>query len=132
MFLYKCKWCGGRLGQIYHILVHECGEMKQLWVPTCTNQTHQGRRTRVVLDFRNSQKAMDFRWVCKDCGQTIRQITRWCDKCSDTNGDVTSGGGADDGEGGINLEDCKPRIDKGNTDVKIFKFSETRCLLPCH
>jgi len=78
---HKCRWCGGRLGQIYHILVHECGEMKQLWVPSCRNKIHRGKQTKVVLDFRSSQKAMDFSWVCRDCGQPIKPIIRQCRKC---------------------------------------------------
>jgi len=78
---HKCRWCGGRLGQIYHILVHQCGEVKQLWVPKCSNEVHQGKETRVILDFRGSQKAMDFRWLCKDCGQPIKPILRYCDRC---------------------------------------------------
>jgi len=80
---YKCKWCGGRLGQIYHVLVHQCGEMKSLWVPQCDNPLHNGKSTPVQLDFRGSQKAMDFRWRCMSCGGAInRPIYRRCDKCS--------------------------------------------------
>ena len=84
---YKCAWCGGRLGQIYHVLVHQCGEMKQLWVPSCDNPIHKGQATRVKLDFRGSQKAMDFRWVCMKCkGAIDRPIYRRCDRCSGGNG----------------------------------------------
>ena len=80
---YKCRWCEGRLGQIYHVLVHQCGEMKQLWVPQCDNPVHKGKPTRVMLDFRGSQKAMDFRWRCIDCGSAInRPIYRRCERCS--------------------------------------------------
>ena len=36
-----------------------------------------------MLDFRGSQKAMDFRWTCMDCKSAInRPIYRRCDKCS--------------------------------------------------
>ncbi|MFW9996435.1 MAG: hypothetical protein ACFFD4_30610, partial [Candidatus Odinarchaeota archaeon] len=81
---YRCKWCGGRLGQIYHVLVHRCGEMKQLWVPKCDNPIHKGTQTRVMLDYRGSQKAMDFRWKCMDCGNAIkRPIYRKCERCSE-------------------------------------------------
>lgn len=81
---YKCRWCGGRLGQIYHVLVHQCGEMMQLWVPQCDNPIHNGKMTPVKLDFRGSQKAMDFRWKCMDCGSAInRPIYRRCKKCAE-------------------------------------------------
>ncbi len=74
-----CRWCGGRLTQIYHVLVHECGNLKSLWVPRCGR--HAGSPSRVVLDFRGSQKARDFRWVCRDCGSELRPINRPCDRC---------------------------------------------------
>jgi hypothetical protein len=76
----SCRWCGGRLIQIYHVLVHECGNLKSLWVPTCPR--HGTNPSRVFLDFRSSQKARDFRWVCKDCGSELRPINRPCDWCS--------------------------------------------------
>lgn len=80
---YKCRWCGGRLVQIYHVLVHQCGEMMQLWVPQCDNPIHKGQQTPVKLDFRGSQKAMDFRWKCMSCGGAInRPIYRTCKRCS--------------------------------------------------
>lgn len=80
---YKCRWCGGRLGQFYHVLVHQCGEMRSLWVPKCDNPIHKGQQTPVQLDFRGSQKAMDFRWRCMNCGSAInRPIYRRCDRCS--------------------------------------------------
>jgi hypothetical protein len=84
---YKCRWCGGRLGQIYHILVHQCGEMKQLWVPKCNNPIHKGQDTPVMLDLRGSQKAMDFRWKCMNCGSVINKpIYRKCDYCAEKDG----------------------------------------------
>ena len=80
---YKCRWCGGRLGQLYHVLVHQCGDMKQLWVPRCENPIHTDKETPVKLDFRGSQKAMDFRWKCMACGVAInRPIYRRCEYCS--------------------------------------------------
>lgn len=74
-----CRWCGGKLIQIYHVLVHHCGNIKQLWVPACPN--HGGAPSRVMLDFRESQTARDFRWVCKECGAELRPINRTCDVC---------------------------------------------------
>ena len=73
----KCRFCGGRLGQIYHVLVHHCGSMVQLWVPKCkVNPGH-----RVVLDDKGSQKARDFRWKCADCNSEIMPINRNCKVC---------------------------------------------------
>lgn len=80
----SCRWCGGGLIQIYHVLVHECGNLKSLWVPRCGN--HRGSPSRVVLDFRSSQKARDFRWVCRDCGSELRPINRPCDWCKPDGG----------------------------------------------
>jgi hypothetical protein len=77
---HKCRWCGGRLNQIYHVLVHECGNIKSLWVPKCPN--HGNNPSRVKLDFQGSQKARDFRWVCTDCNQELRTISRPCEICS--------------------------------------------------
>ncbi len=74
-----CRFCGGRLIQIYHVLVHHCGNIKALWVPTCPN--HGVSPSRVVLDFRESQTARDFRWVCKDCNTELRPINRTCEFC---------------------------------------------------
>lgn len=82
----RCRWCGGKLTQLYHVLVHECGNLKSLWVPQCNR--HGGKASRVKLDFRDSQKARDFRWVCMDCGSELRSINRPCDWC----------GGGDDSE----------------------------------
>lgn len=91
---YKCRWCGGRLGQIYHILVHQCGEMKSLWVPKCSNPVHKGHDTPVKLDSRGSQKAMDFRWKCIACGGAINvPIYRRCDRCSESIEGGGEGGG---------------------------------------
>ncbi len=91
---HKCRWCGGRLGQIYHILVHQCGEMKSLWVPKCNNPAHQGQDTQVNLDFRLSQKAMDWRWKCMACGSAINvPIYRRCDRCSGSKEGESEGGG---------------------------------------
>jgi hypothetical protein len=77
---HKCRWCGGRLNQIYHVLVHQCGNIKSLWVPKCPN--HGNKPSRVKLDFQGSQKARDFRWVCMDCNQELRTISRTCEICS--------------------------------------------------
>lgn len=77
---HKCRWCGGRLNQIYHVLVHQCGNIKSLWVPKCPN--HGNKPSRVKLDFQGSQKARDFRWVCMDCNQELRSISRQCEICS--------------------------------------------------
>lgn len=74
-----CRWCSGTLVQIYHVLVHECGNLKSLWVPKCEN--HGNELSRVILDFRGSQKARDFRWACLDCGSELRPINRPCDLC---------------------------------------------------
>ncbi len=91
---HKCRWCGGRLGQIYHILVHQCGEMKSLWVPKCNNPAHQGQDTPVELLSRTSQKAMDWRWKCKACGSAINvPIYRRCDRCSGSKEGEGEGGG---------------------------------------
>ena len=40
-----------------------------------------------MLDSRGSQKAMDFRWRCIDCGSAInRTIYRRCERCSQAEG----------------------------------------------
>lgn len=90
-----CRWCGGKLIQIYHVLVHECGHLKSLWVPRCNR--HGNAPSRVILDFRGSQKARDFRWVCRDCGAELRPINRICDWCrpgeesEEKSGEATTG-----------------------------------------
>jgi hypothetical protein len=73
----KCRFCGGRLGQIYHVLVHHCGSMVQLWVPKCKNNPNH----RVVLDDKGSQKTRDFRWKCAECNAEIMPINRNCKVC---------------------------------------------------
>ena len=74
-----CAWCGGKLIQIYHVLVHHCGHLRQLGVPSCKN--HGGKSSRVYLDDRESQRARDFRWICRDCNSDLGILNRVCDVC---------------------------------------------------
>jgi len=114
----RCRWCGEKLRQIYHVLVHECGDMKQLWVPRCENKAHGGKNTKVVLDLRGSQKAMDFRWKCVDCGAALRPINRTC-SCSD-------GSERDNGKGGARMRAIPHRANAAYYTHHITKVSVSR------
>ncbi len=77
--------CGkeGRLRQIYHVFVHECGEIKPLRIPVkgCRCQEHGEKHIR--FDERRSQKSRDFRWTCSKCGREIGSVIRRCECGSD-------------------------------------------------
>jgi len=76
----KCLHCGkaDRFEQIYHILVHECGNMAGLQPRKCTNCHSQAH---MALDLRGSQQARDFRWLCKKCGIGAGPVQRPCSYC---------------------------------------------------
>jgi hypothetical protein len=81
--LHGCVSCGpkARFEQLYHVLVHECGEIAGLAprrCPQCHSTTH------IALDLRGSQRARDFRWVCRACGAAAGPVQRPCRRCSDT------------------------------------------------
>lgn len=77
----RCLHCGAsdRFEQIYHILVHECGNMAGLQprkCPQCGSQSH------IALDLRGSQQARDFRWACKKCNASAGPVQRPCPDCN--------------------------------------------------
>jgi len=76
----KCLHCGktDRFEQIYHILVHECGNMAGLQPRKCRQCQSQAH---MALDLRGSQQARDFRWLCKRCGLTAGPVQRPCPDC---------------------------------------------------
>ncbi|MBM7854316.1 hypothetical protein JOC37_000689 [Desulfohalotomaculum tongense] len=73
--------CGdnGRLRQIYHVFVHQCGEIEPLSIPYGCNKHGYNH---IALDERRSQKARDFRWVCLKCNAEIAPVFKRCVKCS--------------------------------------------------
>jgi hypothetical protein len=66
----KCRHCQGTLIQIHHVLIHECGEIAPLSIPSCP--THG--RTHIRLDDRASQTYSNFRWVCRACGDRVLNV----------------------------------------------------------
>lgn len=77
----RCLHCGAsdHFEQIYHILVHECGNMAGLQprkCPQCNSQSH------IALDLRGSQQARDFRWSCKRCHVSAGPVQRPCLNCN--------------------------------------------------
>ena len=84
-----CVKCGpgARFEQIYHILVHECGQVAGLFprkCPVCKKLEH------IALDLRGSQQARDFRWLCRACGRDAGPVQRACKNCStDSEGEAS-------------------------------------------
>lgn len=62
-----CKKCGQAMIQIHHVLVHECGEIAPLYVPSCPLHGKDD----MMLDDRGSQTYSNFKWVCKVCNNPI-------------------------------------------------------------
>lgn len=89
-----CVACGSgiRFEQIYHILVHECGHIAGLFPRKCP-KCH--RIEHIALDLRGSQRARDFRWLCKACGEDAGPVQRPCKECAASDGEPDpQGGGA--------------------------------------
>src|SRR5438132_3935833 len=77
----RCLYCkgGGKLKQIYHVLVHECGFMSGAVPRHCDKCKDEAE---IILDDRGSQKAMDFRWKCVRCGSVLGPLQRPCTDCN--------------------------------------------------
>lgn len=88
----NCVACGHgvRFEQIYHILVHECGQISGLFPRSCP-KCH--RMDHIALDLRGSQRARDFRWLCKMCGEVAGPVQRVCKRC--VSPDAKAAGGED-------------------------------------
>lgn len=70
----RCK--DSKLRQIYHVAVHDCGNIHGLYPLKpceCGDQY-------LVFDDRRSQKSADFRWVCTKCGKE-REVQYFCSEC---------------------------------------------------
>lgn len=77
----SCAACGSgvRFEQIYHVLVHECGQISGLFPRRCP-KCH--RIEHIALDLRGSQRARDFRWLCRACGEDVGPVQRPCKRCA--------------------------------------------------
>ncbi len=77
-----CVECGrnARFEQLYHLLVHECGYASGIVPPKC-KWCDSARHAR--LDLRGSQRASDFRWICRGCSSKLGPVQRACHQCKD-------------------------------------------------
>lgn len=69
----------GALRQIYHVFIHECGNLAQVEPPRACPKC--GSWDHLALDERRSQKARDFRWSCLNCRVEVSPVIRQCTGC---------------------------------------------------
>lgn len=67
----RCRRCGGRLAQIPHVQIHNCGALRPLDVPRCDRCGHDGL---VAFDDGGSRSYSRYRWVCRRCGTVVRPL----------------------------------------------------------
>lgn len=68
----RCDVCSRRLEQIPYFAAHACGELKEMYTPTCTNC---GKREDVYLQDTGSFQTSS--WRCRGCGDYHIQSTRF-------------------------------------------------------
>lgn len=74
-----CPQCNsGRLDQLRFIKVHQCGNIEPL-TPWACQSCHSND---IALDFRNSERIINFRWRCLSCGNTWQLRGGRCNRCS--------------------------------------------------
>ncbi len=74
----KCPVCKSRLIQLQHVLIHGCGNIEPLWIPSCPIHG----KDHIMLDNR-PQRYKDMRWVCRACGDKVigEYLGKKCSDC---------------------------------------------------
>nr|BDD46346.1 hypothetical protein 1 [Pseudomonadaceae bacterium] len=78
-----CTGCNdGQLVQMRFVKIHNCGHLEPLAAPRCNNCS--AGSTQMALDTRGSERMINFRWVCRDCGRQTGLFAGFCPACPTT------------------------------------------------
>lgn len=74
----RCQHCNSPLLQLYHVLIHKCGNIQPFIIPSCPKHG----RDHIWLNTRGSQKYSLFRWQCRLCSFECPIIYGNCGDCN--------------------------------------------------
>jgi hypothetical protein len=75
----RCSFCkSGRLIQSRFVRIHRCGALLEISPPKCERCASISH---MALDTRGSQKLLDFRWICRNCGTPASFFAGRCPAC---------------------------------------------------
>jgi len=73
----QCPTCKSPMVQLHHVMIHQCGHIRPLTVPSCPKHGTD----HIWLDTRGSQKYAQFRWRCRRCDFEQSIVYVQCDNC---------------------------------------------------
>jgi len=79
----RCSGCrNGDLVQLRFVKIHNCGHLQPLTPPSCSGC--QSGTNQMALDTRGSERMLNFRWVCRNCGTQTGLYAGLCPVCPNT------------------------------------------------
>lgn len=75
----SCPRCGSNpLVQLRFVKIHRCGALDPLTPPLCQ---HCNTAQHIALDTRGAERISNFRWVCRQCRNTVQLFAGRCRQC---------------------------------------------------